>query len=211
MKAVIYARYSSHAQREESIEGQLRVCYEYAKQNKADFIFFLMSAGFWSLKNQIKFVPKIRYQDVPFTHECYLKADKCLRVSRYMNIYRKGHPSATYSFNLNKAKDLCIAIANTWKLKRIENLSPAVKYKLDNDIFVSFSLLIYFMLYGIKSPKEREEIFAFLRNEVPDLSFSNGLKQKVTSFIYNKWPNMYFLIRKAFIGLTPKPNSHLNN
>ena len=30
MKAVIYARYSSHAQREESIEGQLRVCNEYA-------------------------------------------------------------------------------------------------------------------------------------------------------------------------------------
>ena len=30
MKAVIYARYSSHAQREESIEGQLRVCYDYA-------------------------------------------------------------------------------------------------------------------------------------------------------------------------------------
>lgn len=32
MKAVIYARYSSHAQREESIEGQLRVCYEYAER-----------------------------------------------------------------------------------------------------------------------------------------------------------------------------------
>lgn len=30
MKAVIYARYSSHAQREESIEGQLRVCHDYA-------------------------------------------------------------------------------------------------------------------------------------------------------------------------------------
>lgn len=30
MKAVIYARYSSHNQREESIEGQLRVCHEYA-------------------------------------------------------------------------------------------------------------------------------------------------------------------------------------
>lgn len=33
MNAVIYARYSSHAQREESIEGQLRECYEYAKRN----------------------------------------------------------------------------------------------------------------------------------------------------------------------------------
>ena len=32
MNAVIYARYSSHSQREESIEGQLRVCYEYAQR-----------------------------------------------------------------------------------------------------------------------------------------------------------------------------------
>lgn len=32
MNAVIYARYSSHAQREESIEGQLRECYEYARR-----------------------------------------------------------------------------------------------------------------------------------------------------------------------------------
>ncbi len=33
MKAVIYARYSSDSQREESIEGQLRECKEYAKKN----------------------------------------------------------------------------------------------------------------------------------------------------------------------------------
>ena len=33
MNAVIYARYSSHNQREESIEGQLKVCNEFAKKN----------------------------------------------------------------------------------------------------------------------------------------------------------------------------------
>ena len=33
MKAVIYARYSSDAQRDESIEGQIRDCMEYAKYN----------------------------------------------------------------------------------------------------------------------------------------------------------------------------------
>ena len=32
-KAVIYARYSSHSQRDESIEGQLRECHEYAIKN----------------------------------------------------------------------------------------------------------------------------------------------------------------------------------
>ena len=31
--AVIYARYSSDRQTEQSIEGQLRVCNEYAKRN----------------------------------------------------------------------------------------------------------------------------------------------------------------------------------
>ena len=33
MKAVIYARYSSDNQREESIEGQLRECKEFAEKN----------------------------------------------------------------------------------------------------------------------------------------------------------------------------------
>ncbi len=33
MKAVIYARYSSDNQREESIDGQLRDCKNYAKYN----------------------------------------------------------------------------------------------------------------------------------------------------------------------------------
>ena len=33
MNVVIYARYSSHNQTEQSIEGQLKVCYEYAKQH----------------------------------------------------------------------------------------------------------------------------------------------------------------------------------
>ena len=33
MNAVIYTRYSSDSQREESIEGQLRECGEYAQRN----------------------------------------------------------------------------------------------------------------------------------------------------------------------------------
>ena len=33
MKAVIYARYSSHSQREESIEGQIRECQDFASKN----------------------------------------------------------------------------------------------------------------------------------------------------------------------------------
>lgn len=38
MKAVIYARYSSHSQTEQSIEGQLHDCYEYAKRFNIDVV-----------------------------------------------------------------------------------------------------------------------------------------------------------------------------
>ena len=38
MNAVIYARYSSDNQREESIEGQLRECKEYADKNGINLI-----------------------------------------------------------------------------------------------------------------------------------------------------------------------------
>lgn len=38
MRAVIYARYSSDNQREESIEGQLRDCNEYAKYNDIEIV-----------------------------------------------------------------------------------------------------------------------------------------------------------------------------
>ena len=33
MNAVIYARFSSHNQTEQSIEGQLKTCYEFAQKN----------------------------------------------------------------------------------------------------------------------------------------------------------------------------------
>lgn len=38
IKAVIYARYSSHNQRDESIEGQLRECHEFANKNEMTVI-----------------------------------------------------------------------------------------------------------------------------------------------------------------------------
>ena len=156
--------------------------------------------------NHLTFVPGIRYQDVPFTHECYIKANTCLRASRLLNIYRKGHESATYSFNKKKAHDLCISIASTWKLRNIEGLSPQVMKKLNNDIFASFKLLIYLMLYGLQNAKDRDEIYSFLRSKVPDIEFSDGYIQKITSFLFNSSPHFYFFIRKTLKKYTPRPN-----
>lgn len=173
-----------------------RQCYVWRTLYRRQFI----------LDNNLTFIPGVRYQDVAFTHEAYLRAGKCLRVSRLFNVYRKGHASATYSFDKKRAHDLVQVIAGTWKLRQMEGLSPEVLKKLEDDVFASFSLLIYFMLYGMKDGKARQEVFEYLKKEVPDLNFTNGKKQKATWFLYKLSPKLYFGIRKFMKACTPRPN-----
>ena len=42
--------------------------------------------------NHISFLPGIYFEDVPFTTECYIKADKCLSLPIAFYIYRQQNP-----------------------------------------------------------------------------------------------------------------------
>lgn len=152
------------------------------------------------LENNLKFVPGIYIQDVPFTHECYLKANKCIKTSWLLNIYRKGHESATFSFNPKKAKDFCTAIAKTWELTHLEDLSPQIQDKLREDIYASFSMMIWITVHKIKKASDRIDIIDYLKQQAPDLWFNKGIKQKLESLIYRYMP--HFLIHFRFFHAT---------
>ena len=155
------------------------------------------------LENNLKFVPGIRYQDVPFTHEAYIKANNCIKTSWLLNIYRKDRPgAATHSFNFKKAKDFCVAIRETWKLRKIKGLPPMVVQKLKDDVYTSFSTLLYHTLHTIKNPIDQYEILKTLNQEVPDLFFTNGRKQKIESLLYKHMPSLYLKIRRLHWNLT---------
>lgn len=155
------------------------------------------------LENNLKFVPGIRYQDVPFTHEAYIKANNCIKTSWLLNIYRKDRPGAvTHSFNFKKAKDFCVAIRETWKLRKIKGLPPMVVQKLKDDVYTSFSTLLYHTLHTIKNPIDQYEILKTLNQEVPDLFFTNGRKQKIETLLYKHMPSLYLKIRRLHWNLT---------
>jgi glycosyltransferase involved in cell wall biosynthesis len=160
-------------------------CYVWRTLFKKDFL----------IKNNIKFVPGIYIQDVPFIHECYIKARKCLRVSWLLNIYRRGHESATFSFNKKKELDFCTAIAKTWELMNIEGLSPNIQGKLREDMYISFSMVIWILIHRIEKASDRIEIIDYLRSQTPDLCFTNGIKQKLVSFLYRHLPHTFIRIR----------------
>ena len=168
-------------------------CYVWRTLYKRSFI----------LENNLKFVPGIRYQDVPFTHEAYIKANNCIKTSWLLNIYRKNRPGAsTHSFSFKKAKDFCVVIRETWKLRKIKGLPPMVVQKLKDDVYTSFSTLLYHTLHTIKNPIDQYEILKTLNQEVPDLFFTNGRKQKIETLLFKHMPSLYLKIRRLHWDLT---------
>ena len=150
------------------------------------------------ISNNIKFYPGIRFQDIPFTHECYLKALKTLRISWLLNIYRQWSGSSTGFFNLAKAKDFCTAIALTWKLNKMD-LNPATTYKLQEDAWIAFSMMVRQTCLEIKNPSERLQIIDYFIEEMPEINFHHGNKQKFVSFLLRNVPHTF--IRFCFYKL----------
>ena len=145
---------------------------------------------------QISFVPDIRYEDIPFIHETFIKAKKCIKTDWPFYIYRIGHESITFSFNKNNAKQLCKAIGKTYELRMISGLSTEILYKLEEDIYTSFSYLFYAMLHSVKSSEDRRDIVRFLCSNVPKLEFRNSSKRRIESLLLNKAPYLYLSLRE---------------
>lgn len=147
-------------------------------------------------KNNLRFIPHICFEDILFTHQCYLKAYLCLRVNWQFIIYRKGHESITSSFNKKKGMDFCFIITELWTMSHREDFSEQIKQKIQNNDFVFFSLLLYSLTTYATFPRsEKMHILNYLKKTVPDLAFKNGIKQRIVTFLYQKVPSYYMSLR----------------
>ena len=155
------------------------------------------------LKNELKFIPGVCCQDVPFTHEAYIKAKSCIRTPWLLNIYRIRRPgSASASFGKKKAMDYTVIISKTWELTKLKNLPPIVLKKLQNDVYTSFSLFVHQTYFGINDNKYRTFLLKEIKKNAPDLFFSNGFNQWIHSISFRYIPDLYFYFVKLNILLS---------
>lgn len=147
------------------------------------------------ISNNIKFVPGIFYQDVPFTHECYLKAERCLRTTQIMYIYRRLRKgSATATFRKKNAHDFSIAISKTWELTKLNNLPHVIRDKLERDIYSNFTRFVFHTLFSFKHI-DRIRAVEFLHSQSPRLIFTFSFRAKVESIFFHWSPRLYIDIR----------------
>lgn len=138
--------------------------------------------------------PGIRYQDIPFTHECYLKASNCIRTNILLNIYRKWPGSSTNAYKFENSRHFITAIALTWQLRQIEGLSSELQYKLEDNIYISLRSMIYDTLHGIKEKKDRYALMDYINFQAPDLNFTHSIQQRLITMMIKKIPHFFINI-----------------
>ena len=163
-----------------------RKCYVWRTLYRREF---LVTKG-------LKFYPGVRYQDIPFTHECYLKANNCIQTNIRLNIYRRWSGSSTNAYKFENTKHFITAIALTWKLRQIEGLSSDLLYKLEDNVYISFRAMIYHTLHSIEEKKDRYVLINYINFQAPDLNFTHSIQQRLITFMVKRMPhffiNMYY-------------------
>lgn len=147
-------------------------------------------------EHQLRFIPNICFEDIPFTHQCYIKANQCVRMNWQFYIYRKGQTSITSSFTKKKALDYGFSVCKLWELSKAPEIDDTVRLKIRDDAFVSFSMLFY-VLTSSKSISSLDKVSILLKIKkiAPQISFKHGLKQRIVSFLYQRTPLTYIILR----------------
>ena len=164
-------------------------CYVWRTLYRRDFI----------TSHNISFYPGIRYQDIPFTHECCLKANNCIRTNIVLNIYRRWPGSSTRAYTINNSRHFITAIALTWKLRQIEGLSSDMVYKLEENVYISLRTMIYHTLYAIKQKKHRYALINYINFQAPELNFTHGIQQRLITMMIKKMPHFFIDVYYLYV------------
>lgn len=154
-------------------------------------------------KHNLRFIPGIYYEDVPFTYQCYSKAKACLKINWRLIIYRIRQQSIiTSSFNKKKGLDYSIVVSELWKLSKNKRLDIQLQQKLKNDTFTFYKVLIdTISLCNNLKNSEKLEIINYLKELAPDLSFRNGTKQSLYTFAIHRIPSTFIYFRRVYAKL----------
>ena len=141
--------------------------------------------------NNIRFIPGIYFEDVPFTTECLLKATNCIKTDFTFYIYRQRENSIVASINLKKILDFNIVLARLWDIYQNVPYPLGIRKQLMNTIFITFSISVWYISHNQLLLSKRREIVSDLSQKIPNLCFTNGIKQRIISFLYRLDPSIY--------------------
>lgn len=145
--------------------------------------------------NHIRFIPGLYFEDIPFTVECCLKADKCMRTDTTLYIYRQREGTIVTTIDHRKIYDFNQILAILWQYTNDMTLSAAKRRKMMDTTYAIFCVETWHIAHNKTLLAERKNIMNDLKKCVPGLRFTGGLKQRLTSFLYTTMPLTYIWLK----------------
>ena len=170
-----------------------RACYIWNKLYSRDFL----------NKAQLRFTPDIYFEDVPFTTACFLNAGSCIKSTCLFYIYRQRSDSICSSIDIQKIYDLntvLVLLRNTLKTK--PDLQEYQRYQVEEIMFATLSLALWYTVNDPQLFEHRKDIVKDLLEKVPNLYFSNTIKQRMLSMVFRAMPYTYLSLRRCLVLLT---------
>lgn len=162
------------------------------------YIWLLLIRRDFLIDNKIDFKP-FWYEDTLFCQECFLKASSVLKTDFRLYAYRMRSGSFTSSMNVNKMLDLNSCLSALVTIKDTKNLRGAVRNKLCDNIFSSFSYGIWCIVHNEVLYNQRKTIVSDLKRKIPSSSFmfKRSFKQLMVSVLFRFFPYLYLRFRRS--------------
>lgn len=170
-----------------------RACYIWNKLYSRDFL----------NKNCLRFTPGIYFEDIPFTIACYLSAEGCIESTSLFYIYRQRPASICSSIDIRKIFDLnTVLVLLEDIIQRKADLQDCQHRQVTEIMFATFSITLWYTVSDKQLFEQRKEIIKDLRGKVPNLYFSNTIKQRMVSMVFRAMPCTYLAFRRLLGRLT---------
>lgn len=146
-------------------------------------------------KNQLCFMDNTYFEDVAFTINCLLRAQRFLALPIQFYMYRQHFGSIMATMNTTKLYSMNNVIANLYALHDKLELSRNGKMKLKNSIYSCLSVNLWYLSHYKSLYPHRKKIINDLKQKVPALSFHNSPAQRLVNFCFNHIPFLYISVR----------------
>ena len=120
-------------------------------------------------ENNVRFLPGVYYEDIPFLQECLLKARRVIGVDVTTYVYRLRPQSCTFSFTMKNAMDYNTAIARTWGLTGLTGLTERVRRQQRRNVRRLVDYAMDCVVGVFEDRRERRMIVKDLEKRVPEL------------------------------------------
>ena len=75
--------------------------------------------------------------------------------------------------------------------------TPELRHRMDDTTFATFSIAVWYLLNDAALFAQRRTFINDLRSKAGVLRFSNGMKQRIVSSLFNIMPGIYLSVRRC--------------